>query len=67
MTLEQVANKHGINQNSLNAKDDGIKVAVKSIKDLVREMDKRKVDSEIIDGTKRLGEFLHDVSNSTVG
>ena len=67
MTLEQVANKYSINPNSLNAKDDALKVSVKSVQELVREMERRKIDKEIIDAVKRMGEFLYDVSNSTIG
>jgi len=67
MTLEQIAVKYGVNRNSLNAKDDAIKIATKSIKQLVTEMQKRNVDSEMIEATKKLGEFLFDVSDSTIG
>lgn len=67
MNLEQVANKYSINRNSLNAKDDALKVSVKSIQELVREMQKRNVDKEMIEAVKRIGEFLYDVSNSTIG
>jgi hypothetical protein len=67
MNLEQVANKYSINGNSLNAKDDALKVSVKSIQELVREMQKRNVDKEMIEAVKRIGEFLYDVSNSTIG
>ena len=67
MTLNQVARKHGINPNSLNAKDDGLKIAVKSIKDLVIQMQKRNVDAQTINDIKKLGQFLFDVSDSTIG
>jgi hypothetical protein len=67
MTLEQVAVKYGVNRNSLNAKDDGLKIAVKSIQDLVKEMQRRGVDTKMIDSVKKLGEFLYDVSDSTIG
>ena len=67
MNLEQVANKYSINRNTLNAKDDALKVSVKSIQELVREMEKRNVDKDMIEAVKRIGEFLYDISNSTIG
>ena len=67
MTLNQVAKKHGINPNSLNAKDDGLKIAVKSIQQLVPMLEKRKVDEKTINDIKKLGQFLYDVSDSTIG
>lgn len=67
MTLNQVARKHGINPNSLNAKDDGLKIAVKSIQQLIPALQSRKVDEQTINDIKRLGEFLYDVSDSTIG
>jgi len=67
MNLEQVAMKFGINPNNLNAKDDGLKIAVKSIKDLVSQMEKRNVDKQTITQVKKLGEFLFAVSDSQMG
>jgi CheY-specific phosphatase CheX len=67
MNLDQVANKYGINRNSLNAKDDAIKIAIKSIQDLVKGMEHKKVDTEFVDAVKKLGNFLYDVSDSTIG
>ena len=67
MTLNQVAKKHGINPNSLNAKDDGLKIAVKSIQQLVPMLEKRKVDEQTINDIKKLAQFLYDVSDSTIG
>ena len=67
MTLDQIASKYGVNRNSLNAKDDAIKIAIKSIQDLVKGMENRKVDVEFIDAVKKLGNFLYDVSDSTIG
>lgn len=67
MNLDQVANKYGINRNSLNAKDDAIKIAIKSIQELVKGMENKKVDAEFVDAVKKLGNFLYDVSDSTVG
>ena len=67
MTLDQIANKYGVNRNSLNAKDDAVKIAIKSIQDLVKAMEEQKVDVKFIDGLKKLGNFLHDVKNSTAG
>jgi hypothetical protein len=67
MTLNQVAQKHGINPNSLNAKDDGLKIAVKSIQQLIPILEKRNIDNQTISDIKKLGEFLFDVSDSTIG
>jgi hypothetical protein len=67
MTLDQIASKYGVNRNSLNAKDDAIKIAIKSIQDLVKGMENKKVDVEFIDAVKKLGNFLYDVSDSTIG
>jgi hypothetical protein len=67
MTLDQIAHKYRINSNSLNAKDDALRVTTTSIKELVAEMQKRNVDKDMIEGVKRIGEFLYDVSNSTIG
>ena len=67
MTLDQIAHKYRLNANSLNAKDDALRVTTTSIKELVAEMQKRNVDNEMIEAVKRIGEFLYDVSNSTIG
>jgi hypothetical protein len=67
MNLDQVAKKYQLNSNNLNSKDDSLNITVKSIQELVKEMQKRKVDNDMIDAVKRIGEFLHDVSNSTIG
>lgn len=64
MTLDNIAKKHGINSNIVNSKDDGLPIAVKSVQQLVAEMQRRKVDNEIIEGTKKLGEFLNDISKA---
>ena len=67
MTLDQIAVKYGVNRNSLNAKDDAIKIAIKSIQELVKGMENKEVDAEFVDAVKKLGNFLYDVSDSTVG
>jgi hypothetical protein len=67
MTLDQVAKKHGLNPNNLNAKDDGLKIAVKSIQQLIPMLEKRNIDNQTITDIKKLGEFLFDVSDSTIG
>jgi len=67
MTLDQVARKHGINPNNLNAKDDALKIGVKSIQQLVSEMEKRKIDNDLINAVKKLGTFMYEVSDSTIG
>jgi len=67
MNLDQIANKYGVNRNSLNAKDDAVKIAIKSIQDIVQAMEAQKADVKFIDGIKKLGNVLHDVKNSTMG
>jgi len=67
MTLDQIAKKYKINPNNLNAKDDALKIGVKSIQQLVRGMEEQNIDNNFIDAVKTLGEFMHDVSNSTIG
>jgi len=67
MTLDQIARKYGVNRNSLNAKDDALKIGLKSVQALVKEMERRNLPNDIIENTKKLGEFLYDVSDSTIG
>jgi hypothetical protein len=67
MTLEQVAKKHKINPNNLNAKDDALKIGLVSVQQLVAEMEKRNSDKDLIDAIKQLGTFFYEVSNSTIG
>jgi len=67
MTLEQIARKFGVNPNNLNAKDDALKIGLTSVQQLVKEMERRNTDKDIIDAVKKLGEFMHEVSNSTIG
>lgn len=67
MTLEQIARKHKINPNNLNAKDDALKIGLVSVQQLVAEMEKRNSDKDLIDAIKQLGTFFYDVSNSTIG
>lgn len=64
MTLEEVAIHHKINPNNLNTKDDALKIGVKSIKELVKIMEKRGVDKNTISDIKRLGLFLQDVTQA---
>lgn len=66
MNLEQIARKYQINPNTLNAKDDGLKIAIKSIQELVSEMERKNVDIQVISKVKTLGEFLNDVSTSSI-
>ena len=65
MTLEEVAIHHKVNPNSLNTKDDALKIGIKSIKELVQIMEKRQVDRETINDIKRLGLFFQDVTQTT--
>ena len=53
MTLDQIAVKYGVNRNSLNAKDDAIKIAIKSIQELVKGMENKEVDAEFVDAVKK--------------
>ena len=65
MTLEEVAIHHKVNPNSLNTKDDALKIGIKSIKELVQIMEKRQVDRETINDIKRLGLFFQDVTQTS--
>tara|TARA_R110000751_G_C13537638_1_gene454685 strand:+ start:388 stop:588 length:201 start_codon:yes stop_codon:yes gene_type:complete len=65
MTLEEVAIHHKINPNSLNTKDDALKIGIKSVKELVQIMEQRQVDRETINDIKRLGLFFQDVTQTT--
>jgi hypothetical protein len=67
MTLDQIARKYGINPNTLNSKDDALTIGIKSVQELVKGMENRKVDKDFVDAVKKLGEFLYEVSNSTIG
>jgi hypothetical protein len=67
MTLDQIARNFGVNPNSLNSKDDALKIGVKSIQQLVKEMERRNIDKDMVDAVKKLGEFMHATSNSTIG
>jgi len=66
MNLEQIAKQDKINPNSLNAKDDALKVAVLSIQDLVKQMQSKNGDPTTIEQIRKLGEFLHECSNCTM-
>lgn len=66
MNLEQIAKKYQINPNTLNAKDDGIKIAIKSVQEIVSEMERKNVDIQVVSKVKTLGEFLNDVSISSI-
>tara|TARA_R110000824_G_scaffold266447_1_gene455462 strand:- start:1081 stop:1281 length:201 start_codon:yes stop_codon:yes gene_type:complete len=65
MTLEEVAIHHKVNPNSLNTKDDALKIGIKSVKELVQIMEKRQVDRETINDIKRLGLFFQDVTQTS--
>ena len=65
MTLEEVAIHHKINPNSLNTKDDALKIGIKSVKELVQIMEQRQVDRETINDIKRLGLFFQDVTQTS--
>ena len=52
MNLEQIARKYQINPNTLNAKDDGFRVAIKSIQELVSEMERKNIDIQVISKVK---------------
>jgi hypothetical protein len=65
MTLEEVAIHHKVNPNSLNTKDDALKIGIKSVKELVQIMEQRQVDRETINDIKRLGLFFQDVTQTS--
>ena len=66
MTLEEVAIHHKVNPNSLNTKDDALKVGIKSIQQLVKIMESRQTDRQTINDIKKLGLFFQDVTSSSM-
>ena len=66
MTLEEVAIHHKVNPNSLNTKDDALKVGIKSIQQLVKIMESRQTDRQTINDIKKLGLFFQDVTLSSM-
>ena len=65
MNLQQVAQKYRVSDNFLNSKEDGLKVAAKSIVDIVNELEARNQSPEAVAKLKRLHDFLLDVKNTS--
>lgn len=65
MTLQQVAIKYRISENSLGSKEDGLKVAAKSIDDIINQMRLKDNNPESIQKLLRLKDFLIDVKNTS--
>lgn len=65
MTLQQVAIKYRISENALGSKEDGLKVAAKSIDDIINQMRLKDNNPESIQKLLRLKDFLIDVKNTS--
>jgi len=65
MTLQQVAIKYRISENSLGSKEEGLIVAAKSIDDIISEMRRRNENGDSIQKLLRLKDFLIDVKNTS--
>lgn len=65
MRLQDIAVKYRINDNFLNSKEDGLKVAATSIDDIIAELRQKNESPNTISKLLRLKEFLLDVKNSS--
>ena len=66
MNLQQIAAKHKIAEHFLNAREDGLTVAVKSVDELIYEIKKGNFEQEeLIYKLSKLRNFMFDVRNST--
>jgi hypothetical protein len=65
MRLQDVCVKYRISDSFLNSKEDGLKVAVKSIDDIINELKQKNQSPDTIIKLNRLKDFLLDVKNSS--
>lgn len=66
MNLQQIAKKHGVSDNFLQSREDGLNIGVASIDDLIFEIKKGQIESEqLIYKLTKLKNFMIDVRNST--
>ena len=64
MTIPQIAQKFGISEAYLNAKDDALQIAAASIIDLKGMLEANQPKPPIIAKMQFLADFLYDVKNS---
>lgn len=65
MRLQDVCVKYRISDSFLNSKEDGLKVAAKSIDDIIAELRRKNESPDTIIKLNRLKDFLLDVKNSS--
>ena len=65
MRLQDVCVKYRISDSFLNSKEDGLKVAAKSIDDIITELRRKNESPDTIIKLNRLKDFLLDVKNSS--
>ena len=65
MTIPQIANKYGISEAYLNAKDDALQIAAASLVDLKGMVTNNVPREQIANKLQFLADFLYDVKNSS--
>jgi hypothetical protein len=65
MRLQDICVKYRISDSFLNSKEDGLKVAAKSIDDIIAELRRKNESPDTIIKLNRLKDFLLDVKNSS--
>ncbi len=66
MNLQQIGAKHGVSENFLQSKEDGLSIGVASLDDLIFEIKKGQIENEqLIYKLTKLRNFMFDVKNST--
>lgn len=65
MRLQDVCVKYRISDSFLNSKEDGLKVAAKSIDDIIAELVRKNQSPDTVIKLRRLKDFLLDVKNSS--
>lgn len=65
MRLQDVCVKYRISDSFLNSKEDGLKVAAKSIDDIIAELKQKNESPDTIIKLNRLKDFLLDCKNSS--
>ena len=64
MTIPEIANKYGISEAYLNAKDDALQIAAASLVDLKGMVINNVPREQIANKLQFLADFLYDVKNS---
>jgi hypothetical protein len=65
MNLQQIAYKYKINENTLNSKEDGLNVVVKSLEDIKFRLQYNIPKEQLQENIDTLIKFCKDVKNST--